>query len=68
VGVSSFIHNRPETVRLLLRRFATKVIGLIYGFSVALCCLFADKAQSSLFLARRQVTLGLDSHALTVRL
>jgi hypothetical protein len=64
VGVSNFIHHRTESVRLVLRGFTTKVIGLIYGVSVALCCLFADKAQSSLFFTRRQVSLRGHGHPL----
>jgi hypothetical protein len=68
VGVSSFIHHRTESVSFLLGRFATTVIGIIYRFSVAFCCLFADKAQSSLFFTRWKVSLRVHGHALTVRL
>jgi len=64
VGASNFVNNRPETLIFLLGGFATKAIGLINGLSVALCCLFADKAQSSLFFARGQVSLGVHGHAL----
>lgn len=68
MDVSGLVHNRPETVRFFLRGFATKLIGLINGFSIALCCLFAGKAQASLFFTGRQMSFGVHGHAPTVRL
>jgi hypothetical protein len=64
VGVSNLINNRPQTLSFLLRGFATQVIGIIDGFSVPLCCLFADKAQPSLFFTRRQMSFRMHGHAL----